>query len=252
MFSGVGRAWSVQTSAGIMKTLAATLFALTAMACSGGSDHKSDSDAGGKNDSGKIAPCQAELQAAIIAAAQEINETAELIETRPLYGDKTSLGRAITARISDDTEPSDWIAVALFEDDGAVPEGEPVGGDEGFGCKIVYHEMVNTGSVADDLATAAAEASLPEPSCVDKVKLIVHERALDLNETAEIVGVVPLYGSSTSGTVVHDTMQSAMLVRASDEVDPTDYLVVVDNSDCSLQSIEMLGEGVLPDINGLP
>ncbi len=230
-----------------MKRLSVTLFAILAACSSSGSNSGSD-EGGGKKDGASDAPCQAELEEAIVHAALEINDTAQLVETRLVYGTDKTLGVAITARISDDTEPSDYLAVALVEDHTSDPEDDGGAiGDHDLVCRIVFLDMVNTGSVAEDLAEAANRASLPEQSCVTKIQDAVIEKAIG---DTKIVAVVPRYGSSTSGTVVNDTMSSAVVVRVTDQIEPKDFLVVVENEGCKLVSIENLAKGELPRLAG--
>lgn len=97
----------------------------------------------------------------------------------------------------------------------------------------------------------AADYKLPS-GCEKAIKSAVLKKAKDVNDTASVAGVKVLYGDdNTNGDVI--------IVRVSDEVDPSDYIVVTEKVQsarkkrvfCKFDHIHRVGDGMLPEIPGL-
>jgi hypothetical protein len=92
-------------------------------------------------------------------------------------------------------------------------------------------------------------------ACKARLERSVLVKARQLNETASIVGTKLLYGGERGGL----SYTSAAVVRASDETEPTDYIVVYEyrrnsrgnGTRCVVRSAELVNDGLLPEVQGL-
>lgn len=110
--------------------------------------------------------------------------------------------------------------------------------------------VVATGCATTTAETDEATASeaITSTQCADRIKQRALDRALELSDTASVVSTHTLYGDERG-------YADAVLVRISDEVEPTDYLVVrsrlrngvVSPATCSIKKTLAVAEGVLPD-----
>jgi hypothetical protein len=118
--------------------------------------------------------------------------------------------------------------------------------------------LVMAGTFAGALAGCSAgeapvdtdenDAPVSATQCKDRIDKRVLTAALNVNETASIVSRVTLYGDDES-------YADAVLVRVSDEVDPSDYIVVrsrlrgnlVTASECKIDKVFVVADGVVPD-----
>jgi hypothetical protein len=213
-----------------MKSLVSLLLLVTATACS--SDSSDDSGGNGKADtdqSRRDDGCVADIEAHLAARAA-VTKT-EMVETKVLYGGNRSLGSVVLARFADNT---DWIGFGSINDDQV--------------CQVHSHVMA-AGAVAATLDEAAAKAVLPAKGCVEMIEADVKNTALAINETAEVIGSVPLYGPLLS--LQEQTLFGAVLTRVSDDTEPSDYVVFYAPKDCSRKAMKMVGTGSLPEIRGL-
>jgi hypothetical protein len=105
-------------------------------------------------------------------------------------------------------------------------------------------------SASSDPASAESEVtggSSGAEACTTKIEESALAKAREIDESAHVVSTVSLYGNE-------DTYADAVLVRISDEVEPSDYLVVrsrirdgvVDAKECSVASTTMVVTGLTP------
>ncbi len=220
-------------------SIAITLCACTVAPSSSGTD--TSTPGGGKADSALTTECQAAIEQAVLTEARALNESAQIIEQRQVYGiagqdSRATYGDVVLVRVSDETEPSDWIAITHRN------EGEHIAPSSR--CIVDYVATLASGLLSDELATA--RAVLPNDVCLERLDAAVlgHE---SIAESASVLGRAPVYGEST------DEYSHAMLVRTSDEDERKDFVVVYDAEDCVVENLTNLSQGLLPEgIAGLP
>jgi hypothetical protein len=208
--------------------LGAALVTSALVACSGGSPD----DPRGKSDD-DIAPfCQEKIDAEVLRQAQEIADEPDVVGRRVLYGGEFAFGDLAVVRTSDETDASDYVALVSRLQDDVVTEGV---------CELRFVTMIGDATLPDldDL-----DARLPAAACLARVDRAVLEQAIAVDETAEIVAHAPLYGGA-------DSIDHVLIVRVSDEVEPSDYAVVLRSRDCKVEHVELLNSGLLPDVPGL-
>jgi len=185
------------------------------------------------------AQCSETIKKRVLDRALEISDTASIIETKTLYGDELAFADAVLVRVSDETEPTDYIVVRSRLTGDAVDKGT---------CRITRVFGVADGVLPDDGLIGGKIGA----KCEESMRAAVLTKAKQLSETASIQGVKLVYGGDA-------TFGGAAIVRVSDEVEPTDYLAVFtltgseqeDAGTCSVRFTELLNEGVLPQIPGL-
>jgi hypothetical protein len=129
---------------------------------------------------------------------------------------------------SDETDPADWLVVTNNPKDPS-------------GCKVQKVQLANEGSgVVKDLGNVPTTASRYAQSCEAAVKKTAAKAALtaygeDSEETRSVIGTRPL--------LVGDFGQ-AHVVGISDEVEPSDWLVLVDSrKSCKITYVKVAQEG---------
>lgn len=183
---------------------------------------------------GSSASCTKKIEDTVLKAALEINETASIISSKPLYAEG-GFADAVLVRVSDEVEPSDWIVVRSRMDGN-------VGSDAV--CSMKHVVKIAEGLLPPD--DALVDGKLGD-ACKKSIKDAVLKKALELSDTASITGTKLVYGGG-------NTFGGAIVVRVSDEVEPTDYIALFTTSGegkCTVGETELLNEGVLPDIADL-
>ncbi|MGE0172082.1 MAG: hypothetical protein AB7T49_04825 [Oligoflexales bacterium] len=163
--------------------------------------------------------CMNVAEEAVMEKAAKINDTAEIIDSLSVYGEKTTSGDIIVVSISDDTEPSDYIVITERE------AGK---------CSIKYIEMIASGILPQaEEATASCSA-------------VVTEHIQKTNAKAQISGQKVFYGDK-------NTYGNAILVRVSDDSGKSDYAVVTKSKSgsCEVTYAEKIAAGSLPAVEGL-
>jgi hypothetical protein len=184
--------------------------------------------------------CTADVEREVLKAAQRINDTAEVVQSKMIYGGSEVYADVMIVRVSDDTEPSDYVAIASHLRNDVV---EPAY------CGVSNVQIIGSGLVPetlDNLPVVALDAA-----CKSKIEKAVLDRAILINETATIESIKPVYGEDGYADVV--------LVRVSDETEPSDYVVVashdnagvIDPKFCDLSVVEVVASGSLPEVPGL-
>lgn len=221
----------------ILVALAAS--ALASAACA----EPSTEDTSAGSDAITASACADRIKDKVLDRARDISETASIVSTKTLYGsdqrNNLSLADAILVRVSDEVEPSDYIVVRSRLRSGVANQGT---------CTIKKTYVVAEGVLpGDDLIGGDIGAK-----CKESIQAAVLKKALARSDSSSIAGVKLLYGGDR-------TYGGAVLVRVSDEVEPTDYLAVFTlegeeerrATTCKVKFTELLNEGVLPAISGL-
>jgi hypothetical protein len=221
----------------------ALLVQLGKAGCASGVDRQvADTGSQDKGDNGRVSTdCLRAVEQAVLKKAVKVNQTARIVERRDVYGDRYSYGDVILVRVSDDTEPSDYVAVTA----------RPRGVLSGRACHPTFVEVLDSGLLSAG-SLAGLRPELPSASCQAVVAKQVLAKARLVNDTAEVVGMIPLYGSQRS-------YGNALIVRVSDETEPSHYAVVtsrldpdhgaVDPNLCRIARLEMIASGRLPELS---
>lgn len=114
--------------------------------------------------------------------------------------------------------------------------------DDDNKCQAKFVTQVSDGAPPARLDRPSTE--LPDEVCQARIDEAVLEAARKINEGAHITGKVALYSGDP-------TMSKVVLVRVSDEVEPSDYAVVVESEDCVVEHLEVVGSGTLDQVPGL-
>lgn len=185
---------------------------------------------------GTTEACQRKIDAEMAKEAIGDDDTASLVGQRLVYGDREgSFGDLLIVRASDEVDPTDFVVItSRLGDDGVDP----------VVCELEFASFINEGLLPDDLNDL--EAVLPNEVCLEAIDEAVLAEAKKINETASIVGRAPVYGGGDS------SFSDVLIVRVSDEVEPSDWAVVVESEDCVVEHLSQLNSGLLPDFPGLP
>ena len=185
------------------------------------------------------ADCSSKIEAAVLKQARELNEEATVVGRTVLYGDDDAYADAVLVRVSDETEPSDYLVVRSRLADGVVVPSA---------CELEDVRMVATGVVPADDELAGGPLS---PTCASAIEQAVVAQAQEINETAHVTGMKLLYGDTTWA-------QGIALVRVSDDTEPSDYVAVYETEGpgrggarCKVELVKNVDSGMLPDVPGL-
>jgi hypothetical protein len=206
-----------------------------AVGCSTGADDGASESEGAVT----MEPCMASVIQSAMKEAWKINEEATNTGVKKLYGDDRSYADAMLVRVSDETDPSDYVVFRSRLRDGVVTPSQ---------CSIEKVIRVADGLVPDDGLINGTIGKL----CESSIHEAVLEQAVELSETANITGTKLVYGGDRS-------YGGAAIVRVSDETEPSDYLAVfsLDGSEqahagaCNVEFVKIVNSGLLPKIDGL-
>jgi len=186
--------------------------------------------------------CTARIQKKVLERAQAINETASIVGMTTLYTGRQgdSFADAVLVRVSDEVEPSDYLVIRSRLRDGVVDAST---------CTIEHVTMVAEGLLPDDEKLADGEIGA---ACDESIRAAVLEKHEAITDIASVEATKLVYGKKT-------VFGGIALVRVSDEVEPSHYVVSYDVSGsqeasagkCQVKLVEMLNSGTLPEIPGL-
>ncbi len=215
----------------------ATLTAIGSTGCS--STEASGEDVGATEEAQTVGKCLDTVKAKVLERAFELSDTASIVSTHSLYADKDAFAEAILVRVSDETEPTDYVAIRSRLNKGVSNDNT---------CVVKKIKLVAEGLLPGDSLIRGKIGA----TCKSKIEAAILKRAKKLSDTASITGVKLVYGGDA-------TFGGAAIVRVSDEVEPTDYVATFslggsqdeDKGTCKVGITELLNEGVLPKIAGL-
>jgi hypothetical protein len=84
------------------------------------------------------ASCESALKAAVLKKAKAVDETASIVGVKQIYGQKSTFGGAAIVRVSDEVEPSDYIATYSVSGSQEANAGK---------CRVRVTELVNSGTL---------------------------------------------------------------------------------------------------------